>query len=90
MFKKILLAAAICTITVSAFASGNDQAQRSVQLKDGSIVHIFKDGKMAMEDNYGRAVRMAPGHVMEAKNGEKIKMQGDEVGRLASILFVTN
>ena len=90
MFKNILLVAAISAISVSAFATGNDQVQQSVQLKDGSTVHIFKDGKMAMEDRFGRAVRMEPGHVMEARNGEKIKMQGDEVGRLASILFVTN
>ncbi|MFA7281238.1 MAG: periplasmic Cu(I)/Cu(II)-binding protein CopK [Sterolibacterium sp.] len=90
MFKKLLVLAAISTIGTSAFAVGDDELQKSVQLKDGSIVHVFKDGKMAMEDKYGRAVRMEPGHVMEAKNGEKIKMQGDEVGRLASMLFITN
>ncbi|MBI5920684.1 MAG: periplasmic Cu(I)/Cu(II)-binding protein CopK [Betaproteobacteria bacterium] len=90
MFRKFIVLAAISTIGASAFALDNDQVQRSVQLKDASTVHIFKDGKMAMEDKYGRAVRMEPGHVMDAKNGEKITMHGDEVGRLASILFVPN
>lgn len=86
MSKKILLVAAISAIAVSAFAFDEGQVQKSVQLKDGSTVHIFKDGKMAMEDKYGRAVRMEPGTTMEATNGEKIKMQGDEVMRLDSIL----
>ncbi|MBK8318440.1 MAG: CopK family periplasmic copper-binding protein [Betaproteobacteria bacterium] len=28
---------------------------RSIELKDGSTVYIFKDGKMGMEDKYGHA-----------------------------------
>lgn len=90
MFKKFMLVAAITTLSVSALAFGGAEVQKTVPLKDGSTVHIFKDGKMAMEDKYGRSVRMEPGHVMEAKNGEKITMQGDEVARLDSILFVPN
>jgi len=90
MFKKILLVAAISSIGVSAFAFNNDQVQKSVQLKTGSTVHIFKDGKMAMEDKYGRPQRMQEGAVMEVENGQKITMQGDEVARLDSILRENN
>jgi len=82
MFKKILLVAAISTVAASAVALDAGQFQRVVPLKDGSTVFIFEDGKMAMESKYGRVERMDPGHVMEAKNGEKITMQGDQVARL--------
>jgi len=85
MFKKILLVAAFSTIVASAFAFDSTDVQK-VLLKDGSTVYIFKDGKMAMENKYGRVENMAPGHVMEAKNGEKITMQADEVARLQTLL----
>ncbi|WP_246128901.1 CopK family periplasmic copper-binding protein [Zoogloea oleivorans] len=48
--------------------------------------YIFKDGKMAMEDKYGRATRMKKETVMETKDGRKIIMHGDEVMRLDSLL----
>lgn len=86
MFKKLLLAAATSTIALSAFAVDASRVEKSVELKDGSTVHIFADGKMGMEDNFGRAAYMEPGHAMEAKNGEKIVMVGNEVGRLDRLL----
>lgn len=82
MSKKIILAAAISAMAASAFAIDEAQLQKVVPLKDGSTVYVFTDGKMAMENKYGRVERMAPGHVMEAKDGQKITMQGDEVARL--------
>lgn len=85
MFKKILLVAAISTLAAPASALDEAQFQRVVPLKDGSTVYIFQDGKMAMESKYGRVERMDPGHAMEAKNGEKITMVGDQVARLEYI-----
>ena len=41
---------------------------------------------MGMEDKLGRAVRMKKDTVMEAKDGQKIIMHGDEVMRLDSLL----
>ena len=55
--------------------------EKSIELKDGSTVHIFKDGKMGMEHKFGRAVAMKPGQVMETKDGKKIDMKGNEVER---------
>lgn len=86
MFKKLLVAAASSMIALSAFAVGANRAEKSVELKDGSTVHIFADGKMGMEDRFGRAVYMAPGHVMEAKDGKKIVMVGNEIGRVDQLL----
>ncbi len=86
MFKKLLVAAASGMIASSAFALDSIDIAQSIALKDGSTVHVFRDGKMAMENSYGRPVRMDPGTVMETKDGKKITMQGDEVARLDNIL----
>ncbi|MFA6312277.1 MAG: periplasmic Cu(I)/Cu(II)-binding protein CopK [Sterolibacterium sp.] len=85
MFKKILLVASLSTLTASAFALNSADIQKTVELKDGSTLYIFQDGKMAMESRYGRTERMAPGHVMETKDGQQITMNGDEVARLETI-----
>ena len=89
MFKKLLVAAASSVVVLSAFAVDAGKVEKSVELKDGSTVYLFKDGKMAMEDKSGRVVRMKEGHVMETKDGQRILMIGDEVARLDSIFKFT-
>ena len=86
MLKKLLMVVAMSAVTATAFAVDAAQVEKSIELKDGSTVYIFKDGKMGMEDKLGRAVRMKQGQVMEAKDGQKIMMHGDEVWRLDNIL----
>lgn len=86
MLKKFIVIAALSTLGASAYAVDASQVEKSIELKDGSTVYIFKDGKMGMEDKLGRAVRMKQGQVMEAKDGQKIMMHGDEVWRLDNIL----
>ena len=88
MMKKMLMVALMSAVSVTAFASdaARAAAKQVIELKDGSTVYIFKDGKMGMEDKMGRAVRMKHGEVMETKDGQKIMMHGDEVMRLDSIL----
>lgn len=91
MLKKLLMVVAISTVAASAFAAfPAEQVEKSILLKNGSTVYILKDGKMAMEDKNGRAVRMKQGEVMETKDGKKIMMHGDEVMRLNSILHPTS
>lgn len=87
MLKKIV-AAAGALIAFSTFAVGHDQVEKSVELKDGSTVYIFKDGKMGMEDQFGRPAYMEPGHTMETKDGKKITMNGNEIGRVNELLQV--
>lgn len=88
MFKYILVF--VLTSAISAAALANDaaraEARQVFNLKDGSTLYIFNDGKMAMEDRYGRAARMKPDTVMETRDGQKIIMHGDEVMRLESLL----
>ena len=88
MLKKLLMVVAMSAVTATAFASDEARAaaKQVIELKDGSTVYIFKDGKMGMEDKMGRAVRMKHGEVMETKDGQKIMMHGDEVMRLENIL----
>lgn len=86
MFKKFLIIAASSMVALSAFAVDKGNVQKSIELKNGSTVYVFKDGKMGMEDKLGRAARMKPGQVMEAKDGQKLIMVGDEVMRVESLL----
>ena len=88
MLKQLMIAAAIGTMASTAFAAdaARTEAKQVFDLKDGSTVYIFKDGKMAMEDKLGRAVRMKKDTVMETKDGQKLIMHGDEVMRLDSLL----
>jgi hypothetical protein len=85
MFKKMSVFVASCVLAVSAIAVDASKVEKSVELKDGSTVYLFKDGKMAMEDKLGRIVRMKEGHVMETKDGQRVIMVGDEVARLDTI-----
>lgn len=88
MKKSIFIFAALIGVTVNTFASdeARQDAERVIELKDGSTLYIFKDQKMAMADRLGRAVRMAPGQVMETRDGQRITMVGDEVARLDALL----
>lgn len=65
---------------------GASTLEKSYDLKDGSTLHVFRDGKMAMEDRFGRPFPMDQGHQMETLDGKKISMQGNEVWRLDSLL----
>jgi len=88
MLKKLLMVVAMSAVAATAFASdaARANAEKIIELKDGSTVYLFKDGKMAMEDKSGRAKRMDKDVVMETKDGQKIMMHGDEVMRLDSLL----
>ncbi|MFA6312287.1 MAG: periplasmic Cu(I)/Cu(II)-binding protein CopK [Sterolibacterium sp.] len=86
MLKKLLMVVAMSAVTASAFAVDMSQVAKSIELKDGTTVYIFKDGKMGMEDKYGRSTYMESGHVMETKDGKKIIMNGNEVWRVEELL----
>ncbi len=88
--RKSILVLSLALPALSAFALDNTDAVKSTQLKDGSIVHEFKDGKMAMEDKFGRAVRMQEGTTMETANGQSITMKGDEVAKLSASIYLHN
>ena len=86
MFKKILVVAAGSMVALSAFAVDASKVEKSIELKDGSTVYQFKDGKMGMESKLGKPIPMKQGHVMETKDGQKVIMIGNEVARMEPIL----
>jgi hypothetical protein len=73
-------------LSAPTIAIASADVKQVLNLKDGSSVYVFNDGKMAMETRYGHAQRMDPGMAMETANGQKITMNGDEVARLDSLL----
>lgn len=86
--KLALIAVLSAAGATTAFAhdAARAEAKQMIELKDGSTLYIFKDGKMAMEDRWGRATRMEVGTVMETKDGQRIKMESDEVARLQTLI----
>jgi len=86
MLKKYILFVASAIIALSAHAVDSSKVEKSFELKDGSTVYIFKDGKMAMEDKYGKVTPMKQGQVMETKDGQRLIMIGNELSRLEKIL----
>ena len=86
MIRNTVVTLAVSLIAASAFAFDTATIEKSYELKDGSQVHVFKDGKMGMEDKFGRAVSMNEGQVMETADGQKIMMKGNEIWRTEAIL----
>lgn len=88
--RKSLIALSLVATALSAVAAGGDPAKgdaavvQSIQMKDGTIMHHYKDGKMAMEDKYGKPVYMKDGVTMQSVDGKTITMSGNEVARLFS------
>ena len=80
--RKSVIALSLVLPALSVFALDNADIVKSVPLKVGSTMHQFKDGKMSMEDKYGRAVRMKDGMTMETTEGKTVTMSGDEVQKL--------
>lgn len=91
MIKRNMITILLAIMSLSACAVDVSKVdvskvEKNIELKDGSTVHFFKDGKMAMEDKYGRVISMKPGQVMDTKDGKRIIMIGNEVVRLEPIL----
>ena len=89
MLKKMMIVVALSAVTVCAFAvesDARDAATKVVELQDGSMVYIFKGGKMGVENKNGVATKTKAGTVLKTKDGQDLIMVGDEVGRLDMLL----
>lgn len=75
---------------IAAPAQARDALENAVkttiELQDGSTLYVFKDGRMAKEDSFGRAVFLKAGETLKAKDGREIKAVGNEVARLDPLL----
>ena len=83
-----LALALVAAAALPAFARDQipQQTKQVLQLKDGSTVYVFKDGKMAKEDRLGRVVFLKQGEVLELMDGSKVTAVGNEPVRLDSVL----
>lgn len=91
MRKILAIAGMLAVMSSTAFAQAtatshfpHPDADAVHMLKDGSTLYVYKDGKMAMEDKYGKSVSMKEGAPMETKDGKKIMMKGNELWRVDS------
>lgn len=81
MRTPLMISLLALAVSGSAIAAGTE-ATGAIELKDGTTVHIYQDGKMAMEDKAGQPRTMPEGTPMETKDGKIIMMKGNEVWRL--------
>ncbi|MBL8348488.1 MAG: CopK family periplasmic copper-binding protein [Rubrivivax sp.] len=86
--SAIALLLAFAGATAPAFARHRLalESPRSVELKDGGILHVFKDGKMAKENKYGRVEYLGKGEVLEAADGRRVTVVGNETAKLDLLL----
>lgn len=85
MLGKFMITAVLLAAGTAAVAHDISNIARTVALQDGATVYIFQDGKMAMEDRFGRSVSMREGQAMVARDGQQLRMAGDETARLDCI-----
>jgi len=73
-------------LSAPAFAqhphAGEGKPAKIVELKDGTTLHVYADGKMAHHDSRNRPIPMKSGDRMETRSGEVLMMRGNEVWRL--------
>ena len=84
--------ASVQTATPSGPSSGFSWNQgffeKVVSLSDGSALHEYSDGKMALESAFGRAVAKPVGQVVHAMDGSAITITSNEVARLSKALRI--
>ena len=85
--RALLLASLLALgLSAPAFAqhphAGDGKPAKIVELKDGTTLHVYQDGKMAHHDSRNRPMTMKSGERMETKSGEVLMMRGNEVWRL--------
>ena len=80
--RKSLIALSLVATALSAVAAGDADRVQSIQLKDGTTMHHYQDGKMSMEDKNGNIVYMQEGVKMETPDGKTIALSANEVARL--------
>ena len=56
MIVKYLLAGACSMVALSVFAVDASKVDKTIELKDGSNLYVFKDGKMGMSIRLGRVM----------------------------------
>jgi len=94
MFKKMLVVVALSALSVTAFAGdyeARQDAEKTIELQDGSTLYVYKGGKMAVETKFGKVnEKIKSGAVLKAKDGQEYILNGNELARLDYLLRKTN
>ena len=88
MRKHIIAVAILSALTLPAFAEQFPvpegwQVSQRIELKDGTFLNIYKDGKYAMESRFGHPLDMKPGQTMVTKDGRSFTMASNETYRVS-------
>ena len=89
MLKKTLIVVALSAVSALSVAGESDARQAAkqvVDLQDGATLYVFQNGKMAVENKYGRAVSTQSGTAVKASDGREITVVGNEIALLDSLL----
>ncbi len=87
--KSAFIATVLATANIMASAANASPSgiraygAKPVAMQDGSTLHFYKDGLMAMENAFGRPTVVASGQLLHEQNGTTITMNGDEVAKLS-------
>jgi len=90
--KRTILSLALAVISASAVLpayAGHEArggAKQMINLKDGGVLYVFGDGKMAKEDKWGRAESLAKVRTVETADGTTMTVTSNEVMRLSELL----
>lgn len=89
MLNRTWIAVALGVVASFALADeghARRAAEKTISLQDGSIVYVFEDGKMGLENKFGIAQYTKPGTMLKAADGTEFAMVGNEVARLDALL----
>lgn len=96
MLAASALSASAATSTTAAadspgmFRPTSSKTIELIPLQGGFTLHKYEDGKMAVENPFGRPVLMKEGQLLTTASGLTIHMVGNEVARLAAEFRVLN
>lgn len=84
MIRKfnVLVLSFAATLPAFAMDAAQFEAKQTVPLVNGEMLYVFKDGKMAKADRFGRSVFLTRGEIVQSVDGQKISTIGNEVARL--------
>ncbi len=82
------LVLALSLSAASAFAgdAARATAKEMIPLKNGDVLYVFDDGRMARENIYGRAIYLKAGETLQTADGRTITASSNEVARLNYLL----
>ncbi len=88
MKSRILVVALLSVLAAPAFAgdAAAHAAKEMIPLNNGGTLYFFKDGRMAQEDCFGRAVHQKIGSSVVTKDGLMVTITSNEVAPLSSLL----